>query len=321
LTPKWWRCAEGKMPILQLELPDGRQLDLMFARSDSLQHPIMWAQALCQDGGSAAGSIRDALALRRAVLSIRGFRGWQLFQQALPRLRRWTKTRRIEGNAMGFLGGFAWALLLANTLLAAPAEDAEGLVHELQRRFSTWDWPEPVTLEGSGVEFSAPMPILCPTDSSANAARNVTVSTKEVILAELRRAAAGEAVVPREAGFAHFIRVEVTAEQKDVQDAAAWVEARLLLLVRSLDAYAVRPQKLSTGFWSFGASASRDILDRAVQDFEERLAGDSAEENFYDLIEIAVESRDEIKQRLQEKGSPAASPQPSPKLAPKAAPR
>lgn len=192
-------------------------------------------------------------------------------------------------------------------------------MHELQRRFSTWAWPKPVTLQGgdgSDPECSDPMPIMCPTEE-ANAARNVPVSTKDAMLEELRRAAAGEAAVPPFASFEHLIRVEVRAEQPELQRAAAWVEARLLVLVRSLDACSVRPMKLGAGFWVLGASASSDVLERAARQFQERLASDPGE-SFCDLIEVAAESREEIKQRVQERG---ASPKPSPKLAPKAAPR
>merc|ERR1740129_1425502 len=168
--------------MLQLQV-SGLHLDIQYARSARLEHPAVWPSATCDDGGQAVAGLKDLHALRTLVFGACGIQGWRRLQAALILVKAWARARGVHSNASGYLGGWAWTLLLADTLLtgsAAGADDGCGLAAAMWQRFAEWPWPRPVVLNsahGSGQTpacSGALMPILCPSDPTANSARNVT---------------------------------------------------------------------------------------------------------------------------------------------------
>merc|ERR1711957_674462 len=98
-------------------LVGGTKLDIQYARSNAMEHPVFWPNAVCNDGGLAAAALRDVHKLRALVLEVGGMEAWHLYQCALLKLKHWAKSRGIDKNALGYLGGFSWSLLLVDTLL------------------------------------------------------------------------------------------------------------------------------------------------------------------------------------------------------------
>lgn len=54
---------------------------------------------------------------------------------------------RIYSNALGYLGGVSWAMLVARTCQLYPNAVAATLVHKFFLVFSKWKWPQPVLLK------------------------------------------------------------------------------------------------------------------------------------------------------------------------------
>jgi len=315
LRPRRSRRAQGKFPILEMEL-HGVQLDIMHARSERWQHPATWPCIECAEGGTASGALQDALALRTALLQERGIHGLHLFQRALSKLRRWTKARHIDGNSMGFLGGWSWGLLLADTLLHLPsdiagqveADPADSLVLAMQRRFATWPWPEPVCVAGAAaaaaeVHAGELMPILSPCEPFVNTARNVTVSNLAAMTAELRGAAAGETPTSMLGQFNWFIRCEVQASEPDSYCACAWLNSRILTLIRRLEYLEARPLKLGTGLWVLAANTDEATLCRLAEDFRDKISEGNDGENWSNAVEVVVEDKQAIRQLVQNRAT------------------
>jgi len=226
---------------------------------------------------------------------------------------------------LGFLGGWSWALLLANTLLHLPSETeeqveadpADFMVSAMQRRFAVWPWPAPVCVTGTAVAPAAAaatapaaaaprelMPILSPCEPFANSARNVTVSTLAVMSAELRNAAAGEAATAMLGRFNWFIRCEVQGNTPERNCACAWLRSRLLLLIRRLEHMEARPLQLETGLWVLAAAADADTLCRFAEAFRGRITEDNDGENWSYMVEIVVEDRQAVRQLVQNRARP-----------------
>jgi poly(A) polymerase len=53
----------------------------------------------------------------------------------------------IYSNALGYLGGVSWAMLVARTCQLYPNAVAATLVHKFFLVFSQWKWPQPVLLK------------------------------------------------------------------------------------------------------------------------------------------------------------------------------
>jgi hypothetical protein len=318
MNAEWARRTSGKFPLLQLEV-GGTKLDIQYARSSASEHPAFWSTASCDEGFLAAAALQDNYTIRAAVLDRCGMGGWHLFQRSLLKLKNWAKNRCIDNNAIGFIGGFTWSLLLAEALLnefpvrgVQQADAEEALVRATCKRFSTWAWPEPVTLTRAGAGRSSAgdlMPILCPAEPFANSARNVTMSTRAILQSELRRRASGGARPPGLLGAYHaFVRCRVTAtEAARAGCAAHWLEARLLLLVKKWDHLNARPLRLGPGLYVVGASASIACLQPIVDEFRDILVrGDQDGEGWSDVIDVQVVDRDAIQATFRPSSKMAA---------------
>lgn len=64
----------------------------------------------------------------------------------------------IYSNALGYLGGVSWAMLVARTCQLYPNAAAAVLVHKFFLVFSQWKWPQPVLLkQPSSVNLGFPV--------------------------------------------------------------------------------------------------------------------------------------------------------------------
>lgn len=126
------------------------------------------------------------------------------FRIALRAIKLWAKRRAIYSNIMGFLGGVAWAMLVARICQLYPNACASAIIGRFFRLLYQWEWPQPVLLKPMEdgplqvrvwnpklypADKSHRMPIITPAYPSMCATHNVTDSTKTIMMAEFKRSA------------------------------------------------------------------------------------------------------------------------------------
>ncbi|KAI8081825.1 Poly(A) polymerase central domain-containing protein [Gilbertella persicaria] len=123
------------------------------------------------------------------------------FRIALRTIKLWAKNRGIYSNVMGFLGGVAWAMLIARICQLYPNACAASIVNRFFAIMSRWKWPQPVLLrplEDGPLQVrvwnpklypadrSHRMPIITPAYPSMCATHNVTDSTRHIMMNEFK---------------------------------------------------------------------------------------------------------------------------------------
>ncbi|KAG0213708.1 polynucleotide adenylyltransferase [Mortierella sp. GBA30] len=126
------------------------------------------------------------------------------FRMALRCVKLWAQRRAIYSNMMGFLGGVAWAMLVARVCQLYPNACAATIISRFFSILHQWPWPQPVLLkpieEGPlqvrvwnpklyAADRAHKMPIITPAYPSMCSTHNVTDSTKAVMLSEFKDAA------------------------------------------------------------------------------------------------------------------------------------
>lgn len=125
-----------------------------------------------------------------------------VFRDALRAIKYWAQRRAIYSNVSGFLGGIAWALLVARVCQLYPNGNAATIVRRFFLIMSMWKWPQPVVLkkieEGNlnmrvwnpkiyPSDRAHKMPIITPAYPSMCSTHNVMNCTFEIIQEELKR--------------------------------------------------------------------------------------------------------------------------------------
>ncbi|KAI8975701.1 Poly(A) polymerase central domain-containing protein [Mycotypha africana] len=125
-----------------------------------------------------------------------------VFRLALRTIKLWAKKRAIYSNIMGFLGGVAWAMLVARVCQMYPNACAASIVTRFFRIMYQWGWPQPVILKSMDegplpvrqwnpklfpADKSHRMPVITPAYPSMCATHNVTDSTRDIMLNEFRK--------------------------------------------------------------------------------------------------------------------------------------
>ncbi|KAJ7194592.1 poly-A polymerase [Mycena pura] len=163
-------------------------------------------------------SLRDDTLLRnldeRCVRSLGGSRvtdeilrlvpNVQVFRDSLRCIKLWAQRRAIYSNVNGFLGGVAWAMLVARICQLYPNAIAGAIVSRFFIIMYRWSWPQPVLLkqieEGPlqvrvwnpklyPADRSHRMPIITPAYPAMCATHNVTASTQLIMTEEFKKAA------------------------------------------------------------------------------------------------------------------------------------
>lgn len=114
----------------------------------------------------------------------------ETFRLALRCIKTWAKYRGLYSNAMGFLGGVSWAILVARICQCWPNATASSVLLCFFVYFSKPDvWHTRVRLnhEDDSAVSSAPLVILTPAYPTQNSTFNVTRSTLNIISAEMAR--------------------------------------------------------------------------------------------------------------------------------------
>lgn len=195
---------EAYVPVIKLEY-DGVEMDLLFSR---LAHPSV-ADNL---------NLLDASLLKnldqKCVRSLNGCRvtdailslvpNQESFRLALRAIKLWAKRRGVYSNALGYLGGVSWAMLVARTCQLYPNAAASTIVLKFFFVFQRWGWPQPVLLrkmDEDVLDLKLPqwdpkvnpsdrahlMPIITPAYPAQNSTFNVTHSTRCIMIKEFHR--------------------------------------------------------------------------------------------------------------------------------------
>ncbi|KAJ1724484.1 polynucleotide adenylyltransferase [Coemansia erecta] len=187
------------------------------------------------------------------------------FRLALRCIKLWAKRRAIYSNSIGFLGGVAWAMLVARTCQLYPNACAGTIVSRFFKVFLFWKWPSPVLLktieEGPmhlrvwnpkyyASDAAHKMPIITPAYPSMCATHNVSLSTRRIIGSELKR---GVDIVDRimkgEAqwselfakdeffrNYKFYLQINVTSTDEDAfHGLCGFLESRLRVYLTSLE--------------------------------------------------------------------------------------
>ncbi|BFZ11736.1 hypothetical protein BsWGS_14775 [Bradybaena similaris] len=257
---------EAYVPVIRVEF-DGIELDLVFARLALATIP--------EDI-----NLRDESLLKnldeKSVRSLNGIRvtdeilhlvpNQETFRMTLRAIKLWAKVKGIYSNAMGYLGGVSWAMLVARVCQLYPKAAPATIVHRFFLVFSKWDWPSPVLLKPLETENKLGftvwdsrvnpadrfhlMPIITPAYPQQNSTYNVTQSTRTIIMEEFHE---GLNVVThiyegREEWsrlfersdffhkYKHYIVLKAIAEEEDhYLEWKGYVESKIRLLVGNLE--------------------------------------------------------------------------------------
>ncbi|KAJ1896292.1 polynucleotide adenylyltransferase [Kickxella alabastrina] len=193
---------ETHVPVIKMQF-GGVDIDLTFA---SLQQPtIPEDQDLLNINvlrGLDEKAIRSVNGSRVTDEILRLVPDVVSFRLALRCIKLWAKRRAIYSNSMGFLGGVAWAMLVARICQLYPNACAATIVSRFFYVFLAWRWPLPIFLkhvENANMHLRVwnpklypaeklhKMPIITPAYPSMCATHNVSTSTKRIIGSEFKR--------------------------------------------------------------------------------------------------------------------------------------
>jgi poly(A) polymerase len=194
-------CAvkDAHVPLIKMKYC-GIQIDLLFARLSlvSIDENL--------DNLEKDDFLKNCDA--ETVRSLNGFRvtdqilslvpNKEHFRLTLKAIKLWAEKRGVYSNVMGYLGGVAWAILVANICKMFPKLKPNKLIKKFFEIYSIWDWTNPVKLneikrdagftcqESVWIQDSRNsfMPIITPCFPAINTTYNVRETTKRIILKE-----------------------------------------------------------------------------------------------------------------------------------------
>ncbi|KAI9234042.1 MAG: poly-A polymerase [Podila humilis] len=187
------------------------------------------------------------------------------FRIALRCVKLWAQRRAVYSNMMGFLGGVAWAMLVARVCQLYPNACAATIISRFFSILHQWPWPQPILLkpieEGPlqvrvwnpklyPADKAHRMPIITPAYPSMCSTHNVTDSTKAVMLSEFKDAAdlVNKIMVERQpwsdlfkkgdffTRYTHYIQIIASSDSEERH--LRWsglVESRIRRLVMGLE--------------------------------------------------------------------------------------
>lgn len=188
-----------------------------------------------------------------------------VFRDALRCIKLWASRRAIYSNVNGFLGGVAWAMLVARICQLYPNAVAGAIVSRFFIIMYQWAWPQPVLLkqiEDGPLQVRVwnprlypgdrahRMPIITPAYPAMCATHNVTASTQMVMTEEFKKGAdIVDKVIVGTADWAelfakhdffhkyrYYLQIIASTGEHDLQlKWAGTVESRLRQLVMKLE--------------------------------------------------------------------------------------
>ncbi|XP_076592802.1 poly(A) polymerase type 3-like [Chaetodon auriga] len=257
--------TEAIVPVIKLSY-EGIEIDLIFAlvsqRSIPENFSLLDDKLLCNMDKRCARSVngyRVSEEILRQVPNVHTFR------VTLRAIKLWAKRRNIYSNALGFLGGVSWAILVARICQLYPNATASTLVAKFFKVYSMWEWPIPVRLKVvEDLRFNLPfwdpkfnrvdrchlMPIITPTYPQQNTSCNVSPSTFTIIMEEIHRGHAIAEEIQRKTAdwpklfespdffgkYEHYTVLQASsATEKQHLEWVGLLESKIRLLVGSLE--------------------------------------------------------------------------------------
>ncbi len=137
---------EAYVPVIKTEF-SGIKIDLTFAR---LALPRVEDNLTLEDTNLLRNlDERDVRSLGGSRVTddiLRLVPNTDTFKLALRCIKLWAQRRAIYANVIGFLGGVAWAMLVARICQLYPNAAAGAIVGRFFIIFGQWNWPQPVML-------------------------------------------------------------------------------------------------------------------------------------------------------------------------------
>ncbi|KAJ3551100.1 hypothetical protein NM688_g4935 [Phlebia brevispora] len=189
----------------------------------------------------------------------------EVFRDSLRCIKLWAQRRAIYSNVNGFLGGVAWAMLVARICQLYPNAIAGAIVSRFFIIMYQWTWPQPVLLKQIEdgplpvrvwnpklypADRSHRMPIITPAYPSMCATHNVSASTQMIMTEEFKK---GSEIVDKIAvgtaqwselfakhdffhKYRYYLQVIASTGDSDLQIKwAGTVESRIRQLVMKLE--------------------------------------------------------------------------------------
>ncbi|KAH6914722.1 polymerase [Coprinopsis sp. MPI-PUGE-AT-0042] len=256
---------EAYVPIIGAKI-DGIPLDLLMARLNLASIPDdldlqddNLLRNLDERCVRSLGGSRQIGEILRLVPNV------DVFRDALRCIKLWAQRRAIYSNVNGFLGGVAWALLVARICQLYPKALAGAIVSRFFIIMYQWSWPQPVLLKQIEdgplqvrvwnprlypADRAHRMPIITPAYPSMCSTHNVTASTQMIMTEEFKRGAdIVDKVIVGTAQWSelfakhdffhkyrYYLQIVASTEDPDLQIKwAGTVESRLRQLVMKLE--------------------------------------------------------------------------------------
>ncbi|XP_012702940.2 nuclear poly(A) polymerase 4 [Setaria italica] len=256
------------VPVMKLRFR-GVQVDLVYANVDLAVVPRdldLGDRSLLRgvDGVTARSlnGVRVAAEILRLVPDAAAFR------TTLRCVKHWAKARGVYSNVSGFLGGVAWAVLVARVCQLYPNAAPSMLVPRFFKVLAQWRWPAPVMLRDieHDAELGLPvwdarrnprdrahlMPVITPAYPCMNCTYNVSPATQRVIWEQIQAGDAACREIAATAGRgwealfrpfqffgAHksYLQVDATVAggEDELREWKGWVESRLRQLVAKVE--------------------------------------------------------------------------------------
>ncbi|MES1913848.1 MAG: hypothetical protein MHM6MM_005998, partial [Cercozoa sp. M6MM] len=196
---------DAHVPIMKFMLA-GVDFDLLYAALlvDALPENLAVTELEILRGLDMK-TVRSLNGARVAEEMLRAVPNRDTFRRALRLIKYWAKQRGIYGNAYGYPGGVAWALMVARACRFFPKANPAQLVRRLFFLYTHWKWPQPVCVKVSekhpdiGLDDEvfdsesymgqrALMPVLTPAYPCMNSTYNVNTSSLRHLTLEWKRA-------------------------------------------------------------------------------------------------------------------------------------
>ncbi|KDN48089.1 hypothetical protein RSAG8_03105, partial [Rhizoctonia solani AG-8 WAC10335] len=264
---------EAFVPIIKAEIR-GIPIDFLCA---SLNRPDIPDDFELEDNRILAGlderTVRSLGGSRVTADILRLVPNQDVFRDSLRCIKLWAQRRAIYSNINGFLGGVAWAMLVARICQLYPNLNAAAIIHRFFIIMLQWKWPQPILLRQieEDVKELDPskrmnfrvwnprlyptdrnhlMPIITPAYPSMCSTHNVTRSTMSVMKDEfLRGSQIVEQIMFRRAEWSELFAkhdffqkyryyLQIIASSGSADDQLKWsgtVESRIRQLVMKLE--------------------------------------------------------------------------------------
>ncbi|KAI5477453.1 poly(A) polymerase Pla1 [Pseudohyphozyma bogoriensis] len=188
-----------------------------------------------------------------------------VFREALRTIKLWAKKRGIYRNVVGFLGGVAYAMLVARICQLYPKGNAGSIIARFFTIYQQWNWPQPILLKNIEegplqvrvwnpklypADRAHRMPIITPAYPAMCSTHNVSKSTHSIMTEEFKRGADvvnrvimgsaqwSELFADHEFFTTYKHYLQVTASSMSAEAQLKWsgtVESRLRQLVLKLE--------------------------------------------------------------------------------------